>query len=144
MFFLLSGLLFIIPILSTGPLPVRQTNLGRFFDIFVEMPLHVFFGVILMIASTPMLATFADPPTGWGIDPVGDQKIAGGLAWSYGEPVALLIVLVFARRWSRDEERGNRVADQRAEREGDEDLDAYNAYLRQLATGPPSPRRPHP
>ena len=35
-FFLVSGLLFILPILSTGPLPVRQSNLGRFFDIFVE------------------------------------------------------------------------------------------------------------
>ena len=41
-FFLASGLLFVIPILSTDPLPVRQTNLGRMFDIFVEMPLNVF------------------------------------------------------------------------------------------------------
>lgn len=61
-FFFASGLLFIIPVLAVGPLPVRQSNLGRLFDLFVEMPLHVFFGVILMMSSTPMLATFAFPP----------------------------------------------------------------------------------
>ncbi|WP_131823060.1 cytochrome c oxidase assembly protein, partial [Mycobacteroides chelonae] len=103
-FFLAAGLLFIIPILSTGPLPVRQSNLGRFFDIFVEMPLHVFIGVILMLAPTPLVATFADPPDGWGVDPVKDQGVAGALAWSYGEPIALITTVIFAVRWRRDEE----------------------------------------
>lgn len=60
-FFLASGLLFILPILSTDPLPVRQSNLGRFFDIFVEMPLHVFIGVILMMAPRALTDTFAHP-----------------------------------------------------------------------------------
>lgn len=72
-FFLVSGLLFIVPILSTGPLPVRQSNLGRFFDIFVEMPLHVFIGVILMMAPRTLTETFAQPPPDWNVDPVADQ-----------------------------------------------------------------------
>ncbi|MGS2806579.1 cytochrome c oxidase assembly protein [Nocardia sp. MW-W600-9] len=140
LFFLLSGLLFIVPILSVGPLPIRQTNLGRFFDLFVEMPLHVFFGVILMMATTPLVELFATPPPDWGIDAMRDQYLAGALAWSYGEPVALVVVIVFAIRWRRDEQRENAVADHRADQVGDSDLAAYNAFLKDLhATGRPTP-----
>lgn len=129
--FLVSGLLFIVPILSTGPLPVRHSNLGRFFDIFIEMPLHVFIGVILMMAPRTLTDTFAQPPARWNVDPVADQAVAGGLAWSYGEPVALLTVLVFAIRWRRDEERESTQREADPARD-DAELTAYNAFLRQL------------
>ncbi|BAD60576.1 cytochrome c oxidase assembly protein [Nocardia thailandica] len=137
LFFLLSGLLFVVPILSVGPLPIRQTNLGRFFDLFVEMPLHVFFGVILMMATTPLVEFFATPPPQWGIEAMRDQYLAGALAWSYGEPVALVVVIVFAIRWRRDEMRDNAVADRRSDLVGDDELAAYNAFLNDLY-----PRRP--
>lgn len=130
-FFLTSGLLFILPILSTGPLPVRQSNLGRFFDIFVEMPLHVFIGVILMMAPRALTDTFAAPPTGWNVDPVADQAVAGALAWSYGEPIALLTTLIFAIRWRRDEESDTAKRESHPEQD-DAELLAYNAFLRQL------------
>lgn len=130
-YFLVSGVLFIVPILSTDPLPIRQSNLGRLFDIFVEMPLHVFIGVILMMAPTPLINTFADPPAGWGIDPVRDQAVAGALAWSYGEPVALITTVLFAVRWRRDEERS--TAQHEADPGAlDAELDAYNSFLQRL------------
>lgn len=134
LFFLISGLLFIIPILSIGPLPMRQSNLGRLLDIFLEMPLHVFFGVVFMMAPTVLVASFADPPPSWGIDPVDDQAVAGALAWSYGEPVALLIVLIFASRWRRDEERSTTTPTAYGEAKDAEDLDSYNEFLRTLNT----------
>ncbi|MCV7303574.1 cytochrome c oxidase assembly protein [Mycobacterium barrassiae] len=137
-FFLASGLLFILPILSTGPLPVRQSNLGRFFDIFVEMPLHVFIGVILMMAPRALTDTFAQPPANWNVDPVADQAVAGALAWSYGEPVALLTTLIFAIRWRRDEESESAKREADVER-GDAELAAYNAFLRGLHQRPPRP-----
>ena len=133
-FFFASGLLFIIPVLAVGPLPVRQSNLGRLFDLFVEMPLHVFFGVILMMSSTPMLATFASPPPGWGVDPVDDQKLAGALAWSYGEPVALLVVLIFCIQWNRDEKNESAAADRRADEDGYSELNADNDFLKKIGT----------
>lgn len=137
-FFLVSGLLFVVPILSTGPLPVRQSNLGRLFDIFVEMPLHVFIGVILMMAPRPLTETFAQPPPSWNVDPVADQAVAGGLAWSYGEPIALLTTLIFAIRWRRDEEVESAIREADVER-GDAELAAYNAFMRGLHQ--PSVRR---
>lgn len=134
-FFLASGLLFIVPILSTGPMPVRQSNLGRFFDIFLEMPLHVFIGVILMMAPRALTDTFASPPADWNVDPVADQAVAGGLAWSYGEPVALLTTLIFAVRWRRDEESESAKKEANVERD-DAELAAYNAFLRGLREPP--------
>lgn len=137
-FFLASGLLFIVPILSFGPLPIRQSNLGRLLDIFVEMPLHVFIGVVLMMAPKVLTETFERPPAGWNVDPVADQGIAGALAWSYGEPVAVLITLMFVMRWRREEdvESTRREADVARQ---DEELSAYNAFLRQLHESPGHP-----
>ncbi|TWS21636.1 cytochrome c oxidase assembly protein [Tsukamurella asaccharolytica] len=129
-FFLGAGLLFIIPILSIGPLPGRDSWLMRFFDIFIEMPLHVFIGVILMMATTPMVALFATPPASWGIDPLRDQSIAGALAWSYGEPIAMITVCLFALRWRRAERRDAERAG--ADRRAEDEREAYNAYLREL------------
>ena len=130
-FFLASGMLFVVPILSTGPLPIRQTNLGRFFDIFLEMPLHVFIGIILMMAPRVLTKTFADPPATWGVDPAADQAVAGGLAWSYGEPVALVTTVLVAIRWRRDDEK--RAAAREASPDtADAELAAYNAYLQRL------------
>ncbi|MCA0154754.1 cytochrome c oxidase assembly protein [Tsukamurella sp. M9C] len=129
-FFLGVGLLFIIPILSIGPLPGRDSWLMRFFDIFIEMPLHVFIGVILMMATTPMVGLFAAPPAAWGIDPLRDQSIAGALAWSYGEPIAMITTCLFALRWRRSERRDAERAG--ADRREEDEREAYNAYLREL------------
>ncbi len=135
LFFLGSGILFILPILATGPVPGTHTNMGRFFELFVEMPLHVFFGLFLMMASTPLLTTFSSPPSSWNVNVMDDQQLAGGLAWSYGEPVAVFVIIVFAIRWRRDEAISNGVVDKRVDRVGDIDLEAYNAYLRELSQG---------
>lgn len=136
-FFLVSGIIFILPVLATGPLPGKHSNIGRLFHLFVEMPLHVFFGVVLMMATAPLLHYYAHPPAGWGIDPLRDQEWAGGFAWAYGEPVALLVVLIFAIRWRRDENRVDHVG---AAPDEEQQLDDYNRYLRSL--GPQRPASP--
>ncbi len=130
-FFLATGVLFVIPILSTDPLPIQQTNLGRMFDIFVEMPLHVFIGVILMMAPRPLIGIFANPPAEWAVDPVKDQAVAGALAWSYGEPIALVTTLIFAVRWRREEQVETEAREADGARQDDE-LASYNRFLQQL------------
>ncbi len=126
--FLVAGLLFTIPVLSDDPLPARQSHLGRLFDVFSEIPLHAFFGVIVMMAAAPLVPAFGSPPAAWGIDPLEDQKIAGALAWSYGEGPTVIILLVLMSAWRRSEERSNRTRD----RVADVELDRYNAYLARL------------
>ncbi|WP_167539813.1 cytochrome c oxidase assembly protein [Dermacoccus nishinomiyaensis] len=131
--FLAAGVLFAVPILTVGPGPVHPTHLGRMLDVFAEMALHAFFGVLIMMTPTTVVAAFAAPPRSWGIDPVADQQIAGGLAWSYGEGPATAIVAYLVWRWYRYDSARSASADRDADRSGDPELAAYNRYLAVLA-----------
>ncbi|UKA56727.1 cytochrome c oxidase assembly protein (plasmid) [Arthrobacter sp. FW305-BF8] len=138
--FLLAGILFTVPLISADPLPARQTHFGRLVDIFAEMPLHAFFGVVIMMATAPMVSFFATPPAAWNVDPMQDQGVAGGLAWSYGELPGVLLLMFILVRWQRDEARGWVRADRAAAQAGTPELDAYNDYLQRLADRPERPR----
>jgi putative membrane protein len=130
--FLVAGMLFTIPILSSDPLPVRMSHGGRALDVFAEAALHAFFGVFLMMATTTLIDGFAGPTSALGIDPIEDQRLAGGLAWSYGEAPTLLMLIYVMHRWFRDDTAQAVAADRRADAHGDPELDAYNDYLTRL------------
>lgn len=130
--FLVSGILFATPILSPDPQPLRQSHVGKILDVSVEMALHAFFGVIIMVSTVPLVAAFANPPASLGVDPILDQQIAGGLAWSYGEGPTVLILIYVVHRWFRDDTRAAARADRVRDRDGDPDLDAYNRRLAHL------------
>jgi len=134
--FLGAGILFTVPLISADPLPSRQSHFGRMIDMFAEMPLHAFFGVVLMMATAPMVDFFSAAPQEWNIDIIKDQGVAGGLAWSYGELPGVLMLMFILVRWQRDEARGWIRSDRSAAIEGTPELDAYNDYLRQLASRP--------
>ena len=112
--FLVTGMLFTIPVLSSDPLPVRMSHGGRALDVFAEAALHAFFGVFLMMATTTLIDGFVGPTSALGIDPIEDQGIAGGLAWSYGEAPTLLMLIYVMHRWFRDDTAQAAAADRRA------------------------------
>ena len=96
----------------------------------------------VMMATTPIVEFFATPPASWGLDLMEDQQVAGGLAWAYGELPTVLILVFIAHQWFRAVTRQARRADAEADLNGSPDLEAYNAYLEQLAAGtPPGPSR---
>lgn len=130
--FLAAGVLFTIPILSSDPLPIRMSYPARTIDLAAEVALHAFFGVFIMISPSLILDSFANPPPSLGVDPLADQGVAGGLAWSYGEGPTVLMLLYILHRWFRDDTSKAAAADLRAARHGDPDLDAYNEYLAHL------------
>ncbi|WP_346927564.1 cytochrome c oxidase assembly protein [uncultured Arthrobacter sp.] len=134
--FLLAGILFTVPLISADPLPIRQSHFGRLVDVFAEMPLHAFFGVVVMMATAPMVDFFAVAPEGWNVNTMEDQGVAGGLAWSYGELPGVLLLLFILVRWQREEARGWVSSDRAAAVAGTPELDAYNDYLQQLAKRP--------
>jgi putative copper resistance protein D len=131
--FLVTGLLFFGPILAQDPWPRRAGHGGRILELVVPMPFHAFFGVAVMMSSSLITTTFADPPPGWGIDPLADQATAGSIAWSFGELPTVLVVAVVLFSWMGSEERHGRRLDRAAERNQDAELEAYNARLRALA-----------
>jgi len=130
--FLAAGVLFTIPILSSDPLPIRMSYPARAIDLAAEVALHAFFGVFIMMSPSLILDSFANPPSSLGVDPLADQGVAGGLAWSYGEGPTVLMLLYILHRWFHDDTRRAAAADARAARDGDPDLDAYNEYLARL------------
>ncbi|MBS1674234.1 MAG: cytochrome c oxidase assembly protein [Actinobacteria bacterium] len=130
--FLAAGILFTIPVLSSDPLPARLTHVGRAVDVFAEAALHAFFGVFLMMATTMLVTRFVAPTQTLGIDPLEDQRLAGGLAWSYGEAPTLLMLVYVMHRWSRDDTARAAADDRYADVHGASELDEYNAYLGRL------------
>lgn len=133
--FLFTGIVFNATLIPADPLPVPESNIVRIFHSFLEAGLHAFFGVIVMMSTLPLVDRFAQPPGIWGIDVMEDQKLAGGIAWAYGEGPAVAILLVVLITWFRQEDRSNRIRDRYVDTYGDKDLDAYNAYLERLANG---------
>ncbi len=134
--FLLVGLIFFWPIMGADPAPHRPAVVFRMLELFVGMPFHAFFGIAIMQSTVLMTRTFADPPAGWGIMPLPDQHTAGAIAWAFSEvPTALVLAVLFVQ-WVRADERQARRYDRAADRDGDRELAAYNAYLANVSTRP--------
>ncbi len=131
--FVVTGLLFFGPVMAQDPWPNPHSHPTRILELLVPVPFNAFFGVAVMIASTLLVDTFATPPAGWGIDPIGDQTVAGGIACSFGELPTVLVLLVVLVTWMGSDERRARALDRAADRSGDAELVAYNARLKALA-----------
>jgi len=130
--FLAVGLVFFWPIMGVDPGPHRPGYLMRMLELFAGMPFHAFFGIALMMASEPMVETYKNPPSSLGIDALADQTAAGGIAWAFSEIPSVLVLLALLFQWHRSEERQARRSDRAADRDGDKELEAYNAYLASL------------
>ncbi|WP_255946219.1 cytochrome c oxidase assembly protein [Streptomyces odontomachi] len=131
--FLAVGLVFFWPIMGVDPGPHRPGYVLRMLELFAGMPFHAFFGIALMMASTAMIGTYQHPPASLGIDALADQTAAGGIAWAFSEVPSVLVLLALLFQWYRSEQRQARRKDRAADRDGDKELEAYNAYLASLS-----------
>ncbi|WP_406214119.1 cytochrome c oxidase assembly protein [Streptomyces canus] len=130
--FLAVGVVFFWPIIGVDPGPQRPGYLMRMLELFAGMPFHAFFGIALMMASEPMVETFKNPPASLGIDALSDQNYAGGIAWAFSEIPSVLVLIALLFQWYGSEQRHAKRTDRAADRDGDKDLEAYNAYLASL------------
>lgn len=128
-FFMGTGLLAFGGAFALGPWPHRASPPTRIVELVLPGPLHAFFAVALMMASTPVVNTFTNPPPEWGIDVLTDQLAAGNIIWGFGEVPSIIAFTIVYWQWVRSEGRRTPAADRRAEA----DLEAYNAYLARLA-----------
>lgn len=131
-FFLGTGLLAFGGAFALGPWPHRASPPIRIVELVLPGPLHAFFAVALMMATTPVVRTFASPPPGWGIDVMTDQLAAGNVVWGFGEVPSIIAFAIVYLQWTRSEVTRTTASDRRVEA----DLEAYNARLRMLAQEP--------
>ncbi|MET7765199.1 cytochrome c oxidase assembly protein [Streptomyces sp. NPDC005393] len=130
--FLAVGLVFFWPIMGVDPGPHRPGYVMRMLELFAGMPFHAFFGIALMMASEPMIGTYEHPPASLGIDALSDQNAAGGIAWAFSEIPSVIVLIALVYQWYKSEQRQARRTDRIADRDGDQELAAYNAYLASL------------
>ncbi|MFE5590702.1 cytochrome c oxidase assembly protein [Streptomyces sp. NPDC056549] len=130
--FLMVGLIFFWPIMGVDPGPHRPGYVMRMLELFAGMPFHAFFGIAMMMATQPMVEAYKNPPTSLGIDALADQNAAGGIAWAFSEIPSVLVLIALVYQWYHSEQRQAVRKDRAADRDGDKELEAYNAYLASL------------
>ena len=141
--FLLSGYLFYWIVIGVDPTPRPIPPLAKVGVVFASLPLHAFFGVVLMGTRKVLGADYyRSLGLSWHTDLLGDQRLGGGIAWAAGELPLVIVMLALLVQWARSDDRTARRLDRAAERDDDAELVAYNAMLAELA-GRDTPKRSH-
>lgn len=132
--FLLSGYLFYWVVIGVDPTPRPIPPLGKVGMVFASLPLHAFFGVVLMSTKEILGGRFYNSlQLPWHTDLLGDQRLGGGIAWAAGEVPLVIVMIALLVQWTRSDQRTAKRLDRAAERDDDADLAAYNAMLAELA-----------
>jgi putative copper resistance protein D len=140
--FLLSGYLFYWVVIGVDPTPRPIPPLAKVGVVFASLPLHAFFGVLLMGLQKVLGESFyRSLHLTWHTDLLGDQRLGGGIAWAAGEIPLVLVMIALLVQWTRSDQRTARRLDRAAERDDDAELAAYNAMLAELARRDTTGRR---
>ena len=112
--FVLVGCLWFWALLGIDPLPNRPSYPMRLIALFAMLPFHAFLGVTIM-DSPRLLAEdyYVGLHRTWGDSLLADQQMAGGLLWSSGDSMAIILLAVIFVQWSRASDREARAIDRR-------------------------------
>ncbi len=132
--FLISGYLFYWVVIGVDPTPRPLPPVAKIGMVFASLPLHAFFGVVMMGMQQVLAEGFyRSLKLSWHTDLLGDQHLGGGIAWAAGEVPLVVVMIALLIQWSRSDRRTAKRLDRAAERDDDADLAAYNAMLAHLA-----------
>lgn len=132
--FLLSGYLFYWVVIGVDPTPRPIPPIGKLAMVFASLPLHAFFGVVLMGTKSVLAGDFyRSLQLSWHTDLLGDQRLGGGIAWAAGEVPLVVVLIALFIQWRRSDQRTATRLDRAADRDHDEELAAYNNMLAELA-----------
>jgi len=132
--FLAVGSLYYYVLIGIDPSPRPLEPIIRFGLLLVTIPFHAFFAIAVMSADTVFAGDYfrmLDRP--YSTDLLADQYLGGGIAWAMGEIPLVLVMGALFVQWLRSDTREARRRDRQADRDGDAELAAYNAHLRDLA-----------
>ncbi|HEY8547150.1 MAG TPA: cytochrome c oxidase assembly protein [Acidimicrobiales bacterium] len=101
----LSGCLFLAPLVGVDPLPTRLPHPARLLALLAAIPFHAVVALALTSASSPV-APDAYPD-------LDDQRAAAALFWGAGELMTLVAAAVVVRQWWVAEQRAAARDDRR-------------------------------
>lgn len=133
--FLIVGYLYYSLIIGVDRPPRPLPHIGKLGYVLAAMPFHAFFGIILMTsASTSLIAetfySYLDLP--WA-DLEAQQYLAGGVAWAGGEIPLMIVIVILAVQWSKQDAKEARRKDRHLDTGRDDEFDVYNQMLKRLA-----------
>ncbi|HUP99644.1 MAG TPA: cytochrome c oxidase assembly protein [Aeromicrobium sp.] len=131
--FLAVGALYYYVIIGVDPSPRTLPPAVRFGVLMFTIPFHAFFSVALMSAKTVIAAPYWEVINRpYRTNLLADQYLGGGISWAMGEVPLVLVFGALFVQWIRSDVREARRRDRAADRDGDAELEAYNARLRNL------------
>ena len=113
--YLASSLLFWWPVVAADPARRRLPHPVRALYVLLQLPVNSFLGMAILFADSPLYAHYATLGSPYGIMPLADQELAGGLMWLAGDVVFIGAILAIVAAWMRHEERDAPAAERRAE-----------------------------
>ncbi len=132
--FSLAGYMFINGLIGIDPGPKRPPHAIRMVILFTAMAVHAFFGVALTMDTSLLVPEwYGLLGRTWGPSALDDQRTAGAIVWGISELPMLVVAITLAVQWTRADEKTARRRDRAADRDGDAELEAYNAMLAQIA-----------
>jgi len=115
--YLVVALLYYLPLIGANLQPRRPSPAFRLVSLAAMMVPEAIVGAVLYFASRP-LYPFYDQVRPFGLAPLPDQQLAGGLMWALVMIVDTGWMMVAAVEWFSDEERRSTRADRELAREG--------------------------
>jgi len=139
--FLVIGFLYFWGVMGVDPSPRRASRgirslsspILRILEMVATVPFHAFFGVVVMMSVDPIVRFYAHPNPMWNVSVLGDQQVGGGIAWGFTEIPTLIVLGVLFWQWQSSAARHDRVANRKADSDGDAELNAYNTRLQAFA-----------
>jgi putative membrane protein len=113
MHFILSGCLFLWPLVGLDPLPGRWPYPGRALLVLLSTPFHAVLGLTIMQSHTPIGGGWYQSLHLSWVNPADDQVLGGGILWAGGEIVSVTMLGVLVAQWMRDADREARRVDRR-------------------------------
>jgi putative membrane protein len=113
--FLIAGMLFWWPAVGADPARRRLGYPVRGLYLLLQMPPSSFLGMLITFANEPLYPHYATLGSPYGIDPLADQELAGGVMWLAGDVVFIVAILLVVAAWMRREEHDTSAADRRVD-----------------------------
>jgi len=131
--FLITGILFSFLVIGIDPAPRRLPHWAKLLLVLVALSVHAFFALAIMQATTPIgIVWYSQVQPPWLTNQLDATYTGGGIAWAVGELPTLMLLIIVAVQWARDDARTARQLDRAADRDDDALRKEYNERLARI------------
>nr|WP_073883735.1 cytochrome c oxidase assembly protein [Corynebacterium variabile] len=134
--FLISGYLFYWVAIGVDAAPRQLSPFMKLLMTLAAMAFHAWFGIAMMQMSEPLAeAYYLSLQLPFPVDLMEQQHTGGAIAWGLSEIPLVLVSIMHGAQWAKQDKKEQKRFDRKADRDGDAELEAYNAMLAGLKTG---------